>query len=318
MTQTDEMREGAAPAHFLSIQAIRAHQIQAFIKKAHKFAKDPEEITACAHPSGSVIAHLFFEPSTRTRCSFEIAAHKLGLYPLNVDIAHCSLQKGETLADSLRNLVAIGANAFVIRHNKARWIDTLVPQITVPVINAGDGDNEHPTQAMQDVCTIAHHKPDFSRLIVTIIGDIRHSRVVRSLTVALKKLGVPQIRFVAPEPFLPDPIGVYEKGIRFYQCTKTAVKNADVIVTLRIQSERFDTTVPHNIRAHYVKDYKLTAKILRLAKPDAIVMHPGPVNRGVEIESEVADGRQSVILAQVKWGVFMRMAILTALLAART
>lgn len=300
--------------HFLSTQHLTRTQILALLHKAQSWVS-PENILL--QPplllKNKIIANLFFENSTRTRCSFEIAAHKLGAHVLNFEALTSSTQKGETLLDTVHNLEAMGVDLFVIRHNEARLPAKISEQLksSAAVINAGDGSNEHPSQAMLDILTIYRHKPDFSKLIISIIGDIRHSRVTRSLCFVLNTLGVKNIRLIAPEALLPPENT--SSNISFHNDLIAGIKNADVIMTLRIQHERINKQETTFDLQNYVQSYRLTADALRHSKSDAIVMHPGPMNRGVEIESNVADGPQSVILEQPKLGVAMRMAIMTTL-----
>lgn len=307
-------------SHFLSTQHLTRSQILQLLQKAQTYlSADNSLIQPPPLLKDKIVANLFFENSTRTRCSFEIGAQKLGAYVLNFNALTSSAQKGETLLDTVHNLEAMGVNLFVIRHSETgipRWIAEQLKD-RAAVINAGDGTNEHPTQAMLDILTIQRHKPDFSKLIVSIIGDIRHSRVARSLCFALNTLGVTDIRLVAPSSLLPtNSHGAASVDTetcppyKYYNDLTTGIENADVVMTLRMQHERMNKEETVFDLEDYIKHYKLTANKLRHAKSDAIVMHPGPMNRGVEIESAVADGRQSVILEQPKFGVAMRMAVM--------
>ncbi len=257
------------------------------------------------------IMQLFFENSTRTRVSFELAAKKLGATLINVDIARSSTHKGESLRDTLTTLAAMSADAFVIRHQDSgtaeqarQWLGD-----TVSIINAGDGNHQHPSQALLDLYTIHRHKGDFSTLKVAICGDIKHSRVASSLIDGLNIMGCQNIHLFGPRHLMPESTPAIMVN-RF----SSAARAADVLVMLRIQKERMnDTDIPN--AEQYLTHYGLTPQRLQLAKPDAIVMHPGPMNRNVEIASEVADGPQSVIQEQVHNGVLTRQAILHHLLA---
>lgn len=259
-----------------------------------------------------VIANLFAENSTRTRCSFEIGAQKLGAYVLNFDTTSSSIQKGESLLDTVDNLAAMGVNLFVVRHSEVGMPAKLAEHLGIraAVINAGDGTNEHPTQAMLDMLTIHRHKANFSKLSVAIVGDIQHSRVARSVCFALNTLGVSDIRLVGPLLLLPEKTALPSPHIQLHHHLSQGIADADVIMMLRIQHERFQQNETAFNLNEYIANYGLNAEALKQAKPDAIVMHPGPINRGVEITSEVADGPQSVILEQPKLGVAMRMAIM--------
>jgi aspartate carbamoyltransferase catalytic subunit len=303
-------------SHFLSTQHLTRADILSLLDKAQSYLS-PEGTLLQPNPilKNTIVANLFFENSTRTRCSFEIAAQKLGAYVLNFDTASSSIQKGETLIDTVDNLTAMGVNLFVIRHGEMGLPAKIAEHVGLraSVLNAGDGANEHPTQAMLDVLTIHRHKLDFSNLSVAIVGDIRHSRVVRSLCFALTTLGVPDIRLVGPCALLPTETTSFTSNIHFHNNLLTGIENADVVMMLRIQQERLNKEETTLDIKDYIECYSLTAEALAQAKPDAIVMHPGPINRGIEIASHVVDGPQSVILEQPKLGVAMRMAIMANL-----
>lgn len=276
---------------------------------------------ACAHGTrkldtlaGRTVLNLFFEPSTRTRTSFELAARRLGADVVNFDIGFSSANKGEALYDTLHTLEAMHLDAIVVRHKASGTPDELVRHAMsgVSVINAGDGNRAHPTQGLLDALTIRQHRPDFGNLVVTICGDIRHSRVARSDVHALAALGVGEIRLSGPAALLPE-------ADEFPKCRLTedfdsAIAGADVAIMLRLQKERMAATeLPDE--AAYFRRYGLDARRLALAAKGCLVMHPGPLNRGIEIADEVADGAQSRILEQVANGVFVRMAVLGELLA---
>jgi aspartate carbamoyltransferase catalytic subunit len=276
---------------------------------------------ACAHGTrkldtlaGRTVLNLFFEPSTRTRTSFELAARRLGADVLNFDISFSSTAKGEALYDTLHTLEAMHLDAIVVRHKVSGTPEELVRHAMsgVSVVNAGDGNRAHPTQGLLDALTIRQHRPDFENLVVTICGDIRHSRVARSDVHALSALGTGEIRFCGPAALLPE-------ASEFPQCRYTedfdsAIEGADVAIMLRLQKERMAATeLPDE--AAYFRQYGLDARRLARAAKGCLVMHPGPLNRGIEIANEVADGAQSRILEQVANGVFVRMAVLAELLA---
>lgn len=264
------------------------------------------------HLAGFTVANLFYEPSTRTRASFELAAKRLGADVLNLDVDTSSAVKGETVLDTVDTLLAMGVNAFVVRHRDEGVLELLANHIgaRAVVINAGEGTSNHPTQGLLDMLTIRQHKPDFAELTVTIIGDIKHSRVARSDVQALHTLGVKALRFAGPDNLLPTDIENWP-GERNADID-AALKGADVLMLLRIQKERLvDTSLPFD---DYFKAFGISPARLALAAPDAIVLHPGPMNRGVEIDDAVADGPQSVIRKQVANGVAVRMAVLETLL----
>jgi aspartate carbamoyltransferase catalytic subunit len=259
---------------------------------------------------GKSVFNLFFENSTRTRTTFEIAAKRLSADVINLDIARSSAAKGESLLDTIANLSAMHADMFVVRHSES-GAPYLIAQHCAPhvhVVNAGDGRHAHPTQGLLDMYTIRHFKQDFTKLTVAIVGDIVHSRVARSDIHALTTLGVPEIRAVGPKTLVPGDLAAM--GVRVCHDMKEGIKDADVIIMLRLQNERMSGAMLPSA-AEFFKNYGLTPEKLALAKPDAIVMHPGPINRGVEIDSAVADGTQSVILPQVTFGIAVRMAVMS-------
>lgn len=261
---------------------------------------------------GRSVFNLFFENSTRTRTTFEIAAKRLSADVVNLNIATSSQSKGESLLDMIDNLVAMQADMFVVRHaqsDAARLIAQHVPK-GIHVINAGAGSHSHPTQGLLDAFTIRHFKKDFSRLKVVIIGDILHSRVARSQIHALKALGAKEIRVAGPKSLVPETLA--DMGVSVYNDVDSAIKDADVVTTLRLQNERMKASLVPSAQEFY-EEYGLTKERLGLAHPEAIVMHPGPINRGVEIASDVADGPQSVILRQVTFGIAVRMAVMSLL-----
>jgi aspartate carbamoyltransferase catalytic subunit len=259
---------------------------------------------------GKSVFNLFFENSTRTRTTFEIAAKRLSADVLNLDIARSSTAKGESLLDTIANLSAMHADMFVVRHAES-GAPFLIAQHCAPhvhVVNAGDGRHAHPTQGLLDMYTIRHYKGDFTNLTVAIVGDIVHSRVARSDIHALTTLGVPEIRAVGPKTLVPGDLR--ELGVRVCHDMAEGIRGADVIITLRLQNERMSGAMLPSA-GEFAMNYGLTPEKLALAKADAIVMHPGPINRGVEIDSRVADGTQSVILPQVTFGIAVRMAVMS-------
>lgn len=270
-----------------------------------------------SHPAypqfpGLSLANLFYEPSTRTRISFEMAAKNLGIRVVQMDFAQSSATKGETIADTMQNLHAMGIQLFVVRHEQnglpQKMADAFVSDIHV--INAGDGTHEHPSQALLDMMTILQYKPQLEHLKIVIVGDILHSRVTNSLQALCQLMGVKELRFVAPTIWhssAKPTFGTITSSLR------EGLENADVVIGLRVQKERLQVGETLDLVAYH-RDYAITQTSLAWAKPDVIVLHPGPLNRGIEMNSDVADGPHSRILEQVKNGVFMRMAILEDLI----
>lgn len=259
---------------------------------------------------GKSVFNLFFENSTRTRTTFEIAAKRLSADVYNLNINVSSASKGESLLDTISNLSAMQADLFVVRHS-ASGAPHLIAQHVAPhvhVVNAGDGWHAHPTQGLLDMYTIRHYKRDFTKLTVAVVGDVMHSRVARSDIHALTTLGVPEVRVIGPMTLLPG--GLDHMGVHVYHDMREGLRDADVIIMLRLQNERMRGALLPSAQ-EYFKNYGLTPEKLALAKPDAIVMHPGPMNRGVEIDSAVADGKQAVILNQVTFGIAVRMAVMS-------
>lgn len=297
--------------HLLTIEGLPRAVVQQVLDTADQFVSVTDrEIKKVPLLRGKSVFNLFFENSTRTRTTFEIAAKRLSADVLNLNIAASSTSKGESLLDTINNLSAMHADMFVVRHAQS-GAPYLIAQHCAPhvhVINAGDGRHAHPTQGLLDMYTIRHHKPDFSQLTVAIVGDILHSRVARSDIHALTTLGVPEIRAVGPRTLLPG--GLEQMGVRVFHDIEEGLRGVDVIITLRLQNERMSGALLPSAQ-EYFKSWGLTEPRLALAKPDAIVMHPGPMNRGVEIDSHVADGAQSVILKQVTFGIAVRMAVMS-------
>lgn len=264
---------------------------------------------------GRTIINLFFEPSTRTRTSFDLAAKRLGAHVINFDIGSSSAMKGESLLDTVHTLEAMHCDAFVVRHNESGMPAYIAQHLRTrtAVLNAGDGEHAHPTQGLLDALTIRQRRPDWSALNVTICGDVKHSRVARSDMHALRTLGVKELRLCGPASLLPD--ATQTAGCSIFHDFDAALDNCDVVIMLRLQKERMQTAlIPSS--AEYFARYGLNRARLRRARAECLVMHPGPINREVEIASDVADGPQSLILRQVENGVFARMAVLAELLGA--
>lgn len=301
--------------HFLTMRSLSAENITYLLDRAEFFLKTTIATQAVLTTLRSkVIANLFFEPSTRTRNSFEIAEHRLGAIILSPDMKQSSTIKGEILIDTIRNLEAMGASLLVIRHADNNLTEFLAAELRshIAVVNAGDGSNEHPTQTLLDLLTIRQHYKNFAELTVAIVGDILHSRVARSLIIGLQIMGVKKIRIIAPKTLTPADAELMQTDV--FHTLETGLKDADIVYTLRIQKERMQPEQRPKDE-QYFKDFGLTQEKLELAKPTAIVMHPGPMNRGVEIESSVADGPQSVILQQTQNSVAIRMAVIETLLS---
>jgi aspartate carbamoyltransferase catalytic subunit len=259
--------------------------------------------------SGRTQVNLFFEASTRTQSSFELAGKRLGADVLNMAVATSSISKGETVLDTAMTINAMHPDFLVVRHPSSGAAELLAQKLTCSVINAGDGQHEHPTQALLDALTIRRHKKKLQGLVVAICGDVLHSRVARSNIALLHMMGA-QVRVVAPSTLLPSMVGNF--GVEVHRTLETGIKDADVVMMLRLQAERMSGAFVPSQREYY-HFFGLTEEKLKKAKPDALVMHPGPMNRGVEIDSRVADGAQSVIQEQVEMGVAVRMAVLDAL-----
>jgi len=306
-----QLNENGELRHLLSIEGLPRDVLSGILDTAASFVGVTErEVKKVPILRGKSVFNLFFEPSTRTRTTFEIAAKRLSADVINLNVAVSSQSKGESLLDTVANLSAMQADLFVVRHGSS-GAPYLIAQHVKPhehVINAGDGRHAHPTQGLLDLYTIRHYKQDFSRLSVAIVGDVLHSRVARSLIHGLTTLGTPEVRVIGPQTLIPT--GVESLGVRVFRDMRAGLHGADVVVMLRLQSERMRGALLPSAQ-EYFKHYGLTAEKLSLAKPDAIVMHPGPMNRGVEIDSTVADGPHSVILPQVTFGIAVRMAVMS-------
>ncbi len=299
--------------HLLSIEGLPKRILNQILDTAESFVGVAErEVKKVPLLRGKTVCNLFFENSTRTRTTFEIAAKRLSADVISLNVNTSSQSKGETILDTIDNLIAMHADMFVVRHAQsgaAHFIAKHVPD-HIHVINAGDGRHSHPTQGLLDTFTIRKYKPDLHNLRVAIVGDVLHSRVARSEIHALTTLGVPEVRVIAPKTLLPAQ--VEKLGVHVYHDMKAGLKDVDVLMMLRLQNERMNGAMLPSAQ-EYFKTYGLTQEKLSLAKPDAIVLHPGPMNRGVEIDSSVADGSQSVILPQVTYGIAVRMSVMAIL-----
>jgi aspartate carbamoyltransferase catalytic subunit len=294
----------------LGIRDLTAAEIIGILDTAENFREiNAREIKKVPTLRGKTVINLFFENSTRTRTSFEIAAKRLSADALNISVSTSSLTKGETLIDTALNLDAMAPDCIVVRHSSAGVPHQLAKVSKAAIVNAGDGSNEHPTQALLDAMTIREHKGKIKGLEVAIVGDILHSRVARSNIHLMTKLGA-QVRVAGPGTLVPTEFRhLVESGLTVCENVEEAIKGADVVMILRIQRERQDAAYFPTL-GEYSIHYGLTNERLALAKKDAIVLHPGPMNRGIEIASEVADSSRSLILDQVKYGVAVRMAVL--------
>jgi aspartate carbamoyltransferase catalytic subunit len=299
--------------HLLTIEGLPRAVLNQILDTAESFAGVAErEVKKVPLLRGKTVCNIFFENSTRTRTTFEIAAKRLSADVINLNVGTSSQSKGETIIDTVNNLTAMHADMFVVRHSESGAAHLIAKHVAphIHVINAGDGRHAHPTQGLLDVFTIRRYKPDMQNLRVALVGDILHSRVARSEIHALTTLGVPEIRVIAPKTLLPTQ--VEKLGVQVYNDMAAGLKDVDVVMMLRLQSERMTGAMLPSAQ-EYFKCYGLTQEKLALAKPDAIVMHPGPMNRGIEIDSAVADGKQSVILPQVTYGIAVRMAVMSIL-----
>ncbi len=304
--------------HLLAIEGLPAALITEILDTAESFLSvEDQAVKKVPLLRGKTVMNLFFEASTRTRTTFELAAKRLSADVLNLNISTSATSKGESLLDMLRNLEAMATDMFIVRHADSGAAHFIAERVTpqVAVINAGDGRHAHPTQALLDMLTIRRHKGQFAPLRVAIVGDVLHSRVARSQIRALRTLGTAEVRVVAPPTLLPTDIESF--GVQKFTDMATGLAGVDVVIMLRLQRERMQSGLLPSFEEYY-RRYGLTAEKLALAQPDAIVMHPGPINRGVEIQSEVADGPQSVILQQVSYGIAVRMAILSMAISGQT
>jgi aspartate carbamoyltransferase catalytic subunit len=311
---TNQLRADGSLRHLLTLETLSRGQIERLIEHAHSFVHAPGTRPPMSNVLGwATVANLFTEPSTRTRVSFELAAKRLGAQVVNLEVQLSSRVKGESMLDTVHTLEAVHVDALVIRDAEAGVPALVAHNVAahMSVLSAGEAHLSHPTQGLLDALTVTQRKSDLSRLTIAIVGDVRHSRVARSAWQAFSKLGAGELRIAAPAALMPD-------ADEFAGCTRhtrfdAALAGADVVMMLRIQKERMsDADLPD--AGQYFAAWGLTPERLQLARPDAIVMHPQPMNRGIEIASEVADGRQSVIRDQVRNGVAVRMAVLADVL----
>ncbi len=312
-----QLNQDGGLRHLLTLDGLPRAILTQILDTAESFMDVGErEVKKVPLLRGKSIFNLFFEPSTRTRTTFEIAAKRLSADVVNLNISTSSQTKGEAILDTVDNLAAMHADMFIVRHSQSGAAHFIARNVAphISVINAGDGRHAHPTQGLLDMFTIRRFKGDFHNLTVAIVGDVLHSRVARSQIHALTTLGVPEVRVIAPKTLLPT--GVEQMGVKVYHDMAAGLAGCDVVIMLRLQNERMKGAMLPSAQ-EYFKFFGLTPEKLAYAKPDAIVMHPGPMNRGVEIDSEVADGPQSVILPQVTYGIAVRMAVM-ALLAGGT
>ncbi len=290
--------------HFLNIENLSAQHIFKILDLADKVESKSL--------SGRTVASLFFEPSTRTKTTFELASKRLGADFINIDIANSSTSKGESILDMIKTLEAMQCNMFIVRHSTSGIPHYIAKEVgdRISVINAGDGTNAHPTQAMLDMYTIKKYKGEFHNLSIAIVGDILHSRVAKSLIESLNILNVEKINVIGPGNLMPKNID--KLNVTYFDNLEEGISNTDVIIMLRLQKERMHEALIST--DDYYKEFGLTKSKIKNAKKDVIVMHPGPINRGIEIDSNVADGPNSVILDQVSAGVSIRMAIMSLIL----
>jgi len=316
-----QFSQSGALTHLLSTEMLPRDTLISILDTAASFLKlGDREVKKVPLLRGKSVFNLFFENSTRTRTTFEIAAKRLSADVINLDIVRSSTNKGESLLDTVDNLCAMHADLFVVRHAESGAPFLLTEHLRrmgrydVHVVNAGDGSHAHPTQALLDMYTIRHFKQGFEHLKVALVGDIQHSRVARSDIHALKTLGVPDLRVIGPKTLMPSAIS--NMGVRVFENMEEGLRGVDVVIMLRLQNERMSgALLPSS--SEYFSAWGLTPEKLLCAKPDAIVMHPGPMNRGVEIDSIVADSSRAVILPQVTFGIAVRMAVLSMVAGSR-
>ncbi|XWN24986.1 MAG: aspartate carbamoyltransferase catalytic subunit [Roseibium sp.] len=313
MTAKDTHRDSPYPhRHLLGIEGLHPHEILGLLDRAEEAVEVSRQVTKRKQVlEGRTQINLFFENSTRTQSSFELAGKRLGADVMNMAVSQSSVKKGETLIDTAATLNAMHPDLLVVRHHAAGAVHLLARKVGCSVVNAGDGPHEHPTQALLDALTIRRHKGKIARLTVAICGDIAHSRVARSNIILLNALGA-RVRVVAPTTLLPS--GIAKMGVEVFNDMRAGLKDADIVMMLRLQRERMNGAFVPSVREYY-RYYGLDAEKLSVARNDVLVMHPGPMNRGVEIDASIADGPQSLIREQVEMGVAVRMAILEALAA---
>lgn len=317
-TPAPQLDDAGRLRHLLTLDGLSRAALEALLDRAQAFAESSDDAAATRRRlAGIAVCTLFFEASTRTRLSFQLAAQRLGADVLGFDASTSSTTKGETALDTLRTIEAMGVRGFVVRHSGDGAVDALAAAAApgTALLNAGAGRRSHPTQGLLDMLTLRQHKGrDFGALTVAIVGDIKHSRVARSDLHALRTLGIGEVRACGPASLLPGD-GTLD-GVRVLPTLDEALDGVDAVFMLRLQRERMEEGLVPSLEGYH-RDWGLTEARLARAKPDAIVLHPGPMNRGVEIDDAVADGPQSVILRQVGNGVAVRMAVLEALLAPR-
>lgn len=308
-----QLTNDGALKHLLSIDGLPKKVLLQILDTAESFVGVAErDVKKVPLLRGKTVCNIFFENSTRTRTTFEIAAKRLSADVINLNVNTSSQSKGEAILDTINNLIAMHTDMFVVRHNQSGAAHLIAQHLPdgISVVNAGDGSHSHPTQGLLDVFTIRRYKPDMHNLRVALVGDILHSRVARSEIHALTTLGVPEVRVIAPKTLLPNT--VEKLGVQVFHDMEAGLKDVDVVMMLRLQNERMTGAMLPSTQ-EYFKTYGLTPEKLNLAKADAIVMHPGPMNRGVEIDSRVADSKQAVILPQVTYGIAIRMAVMAIL-----
>ena len=313
MSACDQLAADGRLRHLLTLQGLPREVLLQILDAAGSFVSVGErESKKLPLLKGKTVFNLFFESSTRTRTTFEIAAKRLSADVISLNVATSSQSKGESVLDTVQNLEAMDADLFVVRHAASGAAHFIARHVRphIAVVNAGDGRHAHPTQGLLDMFTIRQFKGDFAPLSVAVVGDVLHSRVARSEIHALRTLGVRDIRVVAPRTLLPA--GVEDLGVKVFHDMAAGMRGVDVVMMLRLQNERMKGSLLPSA-GEYFKNYGLTPEKLALAAPDAIVMHPGPMNRGVEIDSTVADGPQAVILPQVTFGIAVRMAVMNLL-----
>jgi aspartate carbamoyltransferase catalytic subunit len=304
--------------HLITLDGLPREVLASLLDRAESYRRVPgQPAYEGREMAGVTLANLFFEPSTRTRASFDLASRRLGAHVLNLDVHSSSRVKGETMLDTIYTLEAMNTDIFVIRDSEAGMPEFLIDHVAphVSVISAGEAHVSHPTQGLLDVLTIRAHKRRFAGLKVAIVGDVKHSRVARSTFTALTTLGTTDLRLVSPEALLPGEDEFH--GAQRFTRIEDGIAGADVVMMLRIQKERMAQAAALDESA-YFRDYGLSTARVKLASPSVLVMHPGPMNRGVEIASEVADGPRSVIREQVNNGVAVRMAVLASIAATLT
>jgi len=302
--------------HLISLEGLPRELLETILNTAESFMDFPTRtVKKVPLLRGKTVVNLFFEPSTRTRTTFEIAATRLSADVINLQADAMSTTKGETILDTVKTLEAMHTDLFVVRHQSSGAADLIARHVPphVHIINAGDGRYSHPTQALLDMFTIRQHKGGFSDLTVAIVGDILHSRVARSEIAALNILGVPEVRIISPRTLIPTE--VEKLGVRVFTNMDEGLRDVDIVIMLRLQLERMEGQLIPSSEEFYQR-YGLTEERMRQAKPDALVMHPGPINRGLEIASSVADGERSLILTQVANGIAVRMAVMAQIINA--